>query len=159
MPGTELTVDQRSELVGRLTLVGWLFAFAPIGLIAYQLERVRDVGAQPFAGVWEQRIEVLSFLVLPPNMVVLAPATLAVAIAVWLAGTERGPWLSGLLTLVAGIAITLAVVGVVSIVSIFVNDAAGARDMGGVYLRVGGTFLASGCALLCRTADRPSPAG
>lgn len=154
MSEAEIDAERRAVIVGRLTLIGWLLVGAPIGMIAYQLERVRDVAAQPFASDWDQRLEVLSFVVLPPNMVVLAPPTLAVAAAVWLAGRDRDPWLSGLLTLVAGLAITLAVIGAVSVINIFASDAPGPRDLGGVYLRVGGTFLASGLALVCRTADR-----
>ena len=45
-------------------------------------------------------------------------------------------------------------IGVVSIVSIFVRDEAGPSDIEGVLLRLGGVSLAAGLALICRTADR-----
>ncbi len=156
MPGTDpaLTPDSRAALIRSLTIAGWLLLGGSIGFIAFQLERVRDVGEQPFAGVWDQRIEVLSFLVLPPNLVVLAPAAFVAALATWLAGRDREPWLSALLSGVAAIAITLGVVGVVSIVSIFVRDETGPSDFEGVFLRMGGVSLAAGLALICRTADR-----
>ena len=67
---TELSPESRADLVRRLTIAGWLLLGGSIGFIGFQLERVRGVGEQPFAGVWDQRIEVLSFLTLPPNLVV-----------------------------------------------------------------------------------------
>ena len=97
VPGTELTPERRAVLVRNLTIAGWLLLGGSIGFIAFQLERVRIVTEQPFAGVWDQRIEVLSFLMLPSNLVVLAPATFVAAIATWLAGAEREPWLNTLL--------------------------------------------------------------
>jgi hypothetical protein len=149
-----LTLEPRADLIRNLTLAGWLLFGGAIGFIAFQLERVRDVGQQPFAGVWDQRIEVLSFLVLPPNLVVLSPAAVVIALTTWLAGRERGPWLRGLLIGVASIAITLGVIGVVSIVSIFVRDESGPSDVEGVFLRMGGVAMAAGLAVICRTADR-----
>jgi len=159
VPGTDpadtaLAPDSRADLVRNLTIAGWLLLGGSIGFIAFQLGRVRDVGEQPFAGVWDQRIEVLSFLVLPPNLVVLAPAAFVAALTTWLAGRDRDPWLSSLLSGVAAIAITLGVIGVVSIVSIFVRDETGPSDIEGVLLRMGGVSLAAGLALICRTADR-----
>jgi MFS family permease len=154
VPGTDLTPERRARTVSDLTLAGWLLLGGTFGFIAFQLERVRDVGEQPFAGVWDQRIEVLSFLVLPPNLVVLAPAALVAATATWLAGTERGPWLTALLRAVAGVAITFAVIGVVSILSIAARDDTGPNDVEGIFLRLGGVAMAAGLTVLCRTADR-----
>jgi hypothetical protein len=158
VPGTDpgetaLTPESRADLVRRLTLAGWLLLGGSFGFIAFQYERVRDVGEQPFASVWDQRIEVLSFLMLPPNLVVLAPAAFVAAVATWLTGRNGGPWLTTLLRTVAAIAITLGVIGIVSIVSILVRDEAGPSDIAGVSLRMGGVSLAAGLALICRTAD------
>ena len=154
MPGTDLTPERRADLVRKLTLAGWLLLGGSIGFVAFQLERVRDVGEQPFAGLWDQRIEVLSFLVLPPNLVVLAPAAFVAALATWLAGSARDPWLSTLLNVVAAAAITLGVIGVISIVSILVRDEAGPADIEGVFLRLGGISLAAGLTVICRATDR-----
>jgi hypothetical protein len=154
VPGTELTAAQRTGLVRDLTLAGWLLLGGSIGFVAFQLQRVRDVSEQPFGSVWDQRIEVLSFLMLPPNLVVLAPAVFVAAVATWLAGPQQGPWLSALLRIAASIAITLAVVGVVSVVSILVRDDGGPNDNEGVYLRLGGIALAAGLTIVCRAADR-----
>ncbi len=154
MPGTELTPERRADLVRNLTISGWLLLGGSIGFIAFQLERVRDVTEQPFAGVWDQRIEVLSFLMLPSNLVVLAPATFVAAIATWLAGAEREPWLTTLLRFVAAIAITLGVIGLASIVTIAGSNDGGPIDVEGLFLRLGGMAMAAGLAMVCRTADR-----
>ena len=154
MPGTDLTPERRADLVRHLTIAGWLLLGGPLGFIAFQLDRVRGVGEQPFASVWDQRIEVLSFLMLPPNLVALAPAVFVAALASWLAGSDRDPWLTTLLRLGAGLAITFAAIGLVSIISIIVRDEAGSFDIEGMFLRLGGLSLAAGLAVICRTADR-----
>jgi len=154
VPGTDLTPDRRADLVRQLTIAGWLLLGGPLGFIAFQLDRVRGVGEQPFASVWDQRIEVLSFLMLPPNLVALAPAVFVAALASWLAGSDRDPWLSTLLRLSAALAITFAVIGVVSITSIVLRDEAGSFDIEGMFLRLGGLSMAAGLAVICRSADR-----
>jgi len=156
VPGTELTPERRADLVRNLTIAGWLLLGGSFGFIAFQLERVRGVSEQPFASVWDQRIEVLSFLMLPPNLVVLAPAVFVATIATWLAGRDREPWLSTLLRVAAAIAITMGVIGVVSILSILTRDESGPSDIEGVMLRLGGICLAAGLSVICRTADRLS---
>jgi hypothetical protein len=152
--GTELSDDRRAALVRDLTLAGWLLLAGPVGFIAFQLERVRSVGEQRFATVWDQRIEVLSFTVLPPNLVVIAPMVFVTVVAVWLAGTRRDPWLVTLLRIAAGLPITLAVIGVVSAISIVVRDDSGPSDVEGIMLRLGGIVMAAGFAYLCRLVDR-----
>jgi hypothetical protein len=154
VPGTELTPERRAEVVRNLTIAGWLLLGGPIGFIAFQLDRVRSVSEQPFAGVWDQRIEVLSFLMLPPNLVVLAPVVFVAAAAIWLGGSDRDAWLTTLLRLSAAMAITFAVIGVISIVSILARDDAGTFDTDSVFLRLGGIAMAAGLALVCRIADR-----
>ena len=89
MPGTELTPERRADLVRNLTIAGWLLLGGPIGFVLFQLDRVRCIGSQPFASVWDQRIEVLSFLMLPPNQAVLVPVVFVAAAAIWLAGADR----------------------------------------------------------------------
>ncbi len=154
MPGTDLTPGRRADLVRQLTIAGWLLLGGEIGFIAFQLERVRSVGPQRFATLWDQRIEVLSFTVLPPNLVVLAPTVFVTVLAVWLAGRERDPWLTTLLRIAAGLPITLAVIGVVSTISIIVRDDSGPSDVEGIMLRLGGIVMASGFVYLCRIADQ-----
>lgn len=153
MPGTELTPERRADLIRNLTVAGWLLLGGPIAFLAFQIDRVRSVTEQPFASLWDQRIEVLSFLMLPPNLVVLAPAVFVAAVASWLAGSEVEAWLTTLLRVAAGLAITLGVIGVASIVSIMIRDEAGPVDVESLMLRLGGASFAAGLAIICRTAD------
>ncbi len=154
MPGTELTPERRADLVRTLTIAGWLLLGGTFGFIAFQIDRVRGVTEQPFAGLWDQRIEVLSFLMLPPNLVVLAPAVGVAATAMWIAGPDADVWLTTLVRLTAGLAIALAVIGVLSIVSIMARNDGGPVDVESIFLRLGGVAMAAGLALLCRAADR-----
>jgi hypothetical protein len=154
VPGTELTPERRAGIVRNLTIAGWLLLGGPVGFVLFQLDRVRRIGDQPFASVWDQRIEVLSFLMLPPNQTVLVPVVFVAAVAIWLAGDDRDAWLTTLLRVSAALAITFAVIGAISIVSILARDDAGTFDTDSVFLRFGGIAMAAGLALLCRTADR-----
>ena len=154
MPGTDLTPERRDDLVRNLTIAGWLLLGGPIGFVLFQLDRVRRIGSQPFASVWDQRIEVLSFLMLPPNQAVLVPVVFVAAAAIWLAGDDRDAWLTTLLRLSAALAITFVIIGAISIVSILARDDAGTFDTDSVFLRFGGIAMAAGLALICRTADR-----
>jgi len=156
VPGTDLSPERRAGLVRQLTIAGWLLLGGPIGFIAFQLDRVRRVGAQPFASVWEQRIEVLSFLMLPPNLSVLVPVVFVAAGTTWLAGADRDPWLRTLLLVSAGLAIAFAVIGVISIATIVLSDQPGDASDAGVFLRLGGVAMAAGLAMICRIADRPT---
>jgi hypothetical protein len=148
-----LTPERRTDLVRDLTIAGWLLLGGPIGFVAFQFERMRGVTAQPFASVFDQRVEVLSFLMLPPNLVVLAPAVFVAALATWLSGPEREVWLTTLLRFAAALGITLGAIGMVSILSILGNDDGGPTDFEGIFLRVGGIAMAAGLAMICRTAD------
>jgi hypothetical protein len=160
VPGTDPAAPDRTALVRQLTTAGWLFLGGSIGLISFQLERVRSIrgSGAAFAGAWDQRLEVLSFLMLPPNLVVLAPAALIAATAGWLAGPEHDTWLVTLLRLITGIAIAMFLIGVVSIISILLRDNTGPSEIDGVFLRIGGMSLAAGIAVLCRTAEKYQPA-
>ena len=150
----ELTPELRADLVRSLTIAGWLLLGGPIGFVLFQLDRVRRIGSQPFATVWDQRIEVLSFLMLPPNQAVLVPVVFVAAAAIWLAGRDRDAWLTTLLRLSAALAITFAAIGVISIVNILARGDTGTFDTDSVFLRVGGIAMAAGLALICRAADR-----
>lgn len=149
-PGSAL----RTHVVTRLTIVGWLLLGAQIGFFSLQLERVRSIDGDGtrFASAWDRRIEVLSFIIWPPNIVVLAPVALVVASATILAGREPDPWLSSLLRIVAAIAITLAFLGVPAIAEIVTREGSGI-EMERVLLNLGGMSFAGGIAVLCRLAD------
>ncbi len=90
-------------------------------------------------------------MVLPPNLVALAPAAGVAAIATYLAGRERSVWLDALLRVVAGIALALAGVGLAAIAEVATRQ--GTLDLDSIFLRLGGISIAIGIAWLCRTID------
>jgi hypothetical protein len=151
VPGTEPARSRASELVHQLTIVGWLLLGGEFGFILFQMERVRTVDGTRFATAWDQRIEVLSFLMLPPNLATLAPAAAVAALTTYLAGRERSAWLDVLLRVVAGIAIVLAAVGVAAIAEVATR--VGELDLDSIFFRFGGISIAVGIAWLCRTVD------
>jgi hypothetical protein len=163
VPGTDLDGSdraiellRRASLIRTLTLSGWLLFGGSIGMLAYQLRQMRDLdGSSAFGGdVWDRRIEVLSFVMLPPNLVVLAPTVTIAVVAAWLAGRSSNTWLVSLVRICAGLAAVMAAIGTASIVSIIVRDEAGPSDWGDVFLRLGGISMALGMALLCLSAER-----
>ena len=138
-------------LVQQLTIIGWLFLGGEFGFILFQMERVRTVDGTRFATEWDQRVEVLSFIMLPPNLIALVPAAAVAAATVFLAGPRRSPWLDALLRVTAGIAITLIGVGIAAIVEVATRN--GDVDFDSIFLRLGGMSIAAGIAWLCRIAD------
>jgi hypothetical protein len=151
VPGVEPRLEGRAPLVHQLTMIGWLFLGGEFGFILFQMERVRAVDGTRFATAWDQRIEVLSFIMLPPNLVALVPAAAVAAVTAYLAGPQRSSWLDVLLRVTAGIAIALFGVGIAAIVE--VGTRAGNVDLDSIFFRLGGMSIAAGIAWLCRVAD------
>lgn len=150
-PSTDAATTGVARLVHQLTVVGWLLLGGESGFILSQLQRVRTVDGTRFSTAWGQRIETLSFLILPPNQAVLVPAVAAVVMAVILETGERSPWLDALLRTIAAISITFVAVGFVSIME--VGSRAGDLEIGSIFLQLGGMAMAAGIAVLCRVAD------
>lgn len=142
-----------NAIVNRLTLIGWLLLGAEFGFIGFQLDRIRsiDPDGTRFASAWDRRIEVLGFIMLPPNIVVLAPAALIAALATIMAGHDPDPWLSTLLRVVAAAAITLGFIGIPAIIEVAMRP--GSIEIDQVFIRLGGMSFAAGLATLCRLAD------
>jgi len=151
VPGAEPRLEGRAALVQQLTIIGWLFLGGEFGFILFQMERVRTVDGTRFATAWDQRVEVLSFIMLPPNLIALVPAAAVAAATVFLAGPRRSSWLDALLRVTAGIAITLIGVGIAAIVEVATRN--GDVDFDSIFLRLGGMSIAAGIAWLCRIAD------
>ena len=153
MPGSDAAERSDLTLVQQLTVVGWLLLGGQFGFILFQFERVRTVDGTRFATVWGQRIEVLSFLILPPNLMVLFPAAAVAIGTTWLAGSaQRGAWLDSLLRVVAGIAISMVFIGFAAIIEI--STRIGQLELDSIFFRLGGMSLATGIALGCRLADQ-----
>jgi hypothetical protein len=153
VPGPDAAERPDLLLIQQLTVVGWLLLGGQFGFVLFQFERVRTVDGTRFATAWDQRIEVLSFLMLPPNLVVLFPAAAVAVGTTWLAGSaQRGAWLDTLLRVVAGIAISMIFIGLAAIIEI--STRVGQLELDSIFFRLGGMSLAAGIALGCRLADR-----
>jgi len=152
VPGTEPERTGHAGLIHQLTIAGWLLLGGELGFILFQLQRARTVDGSRFATAWSQRIEVLGFMTLPPNLVVLAPAAAAAAVATFLAGSTRDQWLDVLLRVIAAVAIVMFFTAVAAIIEIFTRS--GEVEFDSIFLRLGGMGLASGIALVCRAADQ-----
>ena len=153
MPGSDAAERSDLALIQQLTVVGWLLLGGQFGFILFQFERVRTVDGTRFATVWDQRIEVLSFLILPPNLIVLFPAAAVAIGTTWLAGSaQRDAWLDSLLRVVAGIAISMVFIGLAAIIEVATRT--GQLELDSIFFRLGGMSLAAGIALGCRLADQ-----
>jgi hypothetical protein len=140
-------------VVGAICFVGWgLFVF-------WVVNRVRRTGASRIAGVWEERLDQLAFLVLPPNVPVLAMAAAAAATATYLAGPTQELGLAVLLRLIRWSANALVVVGVASAVVTLITDTEGPDRIGTVAFRLGGAALAAGISYVCLSVGRTAPGG
>jgi hypothetical protein len=149
----------RERWAGVLTTVGWLFLVGYLAEIAVQIDRARRITTSSFSdGVWGQRVEVLSFVVIPQGIIILVPAAAAAVAAVLLArGTlaEHEPWHGVLVRAVAGtaiVAIALAVVHVLVVVFDGTDDDAG--DFGSLVRRMGGLAMAAAIVRICLEAER-----
>jgi hypothetical protein len=125
-------------------------------MITFQLGRTRGIGdgSEAFGqSAWDQRLEVLSFVMLPPNIVVLVPAVaIATIVAVCGGGRDRA-WATALLRVTAGTAAVMFVVGALFLVSLVTRDERGPFELDDGYLRMGGMAMAAGMFVLCRAAD------
>ncbi|MDA3031057.1 MAG: hypothetical protein O3B90_01860 [Actinomycetota bacterium] len=153
MPGPDAADRTDLSLIQQLTVVGWLLLGGQFGFMLFQFERVRTADGTRFATAWGQRIEVLSFMMLPPNLVVLFPAAAVAIGTTWLAGSaQRGAWLNSLLRVIAGIAVSMIFIGFAAIIEI--STRIGQLELDSIFLRLGGMSLAAGIALGCRLAEQ-----
>ena len=136
-----------------LSYLGWLLFFFR------QVERMLRVGPQQFAGLWDQRIEVMSFIVLPPNIIVLVPAAACASAATWIAGPTQQLDLAILLRLTRWTANLQAGIAAVSAVSVAINDNGSPTWVGDVGIRVAGFVFAIAISRFCRAAGSTAPGG
>lgn len=139
--------------VAGLCFVGWL-AFA-----LRQVSLMRRVGESQLDGIWEQRLEVLSFIVLVPNITAFVPAAAAAATATWLAGPTQELGLAILLRLIRWSAAILILIGAASILNSLVNDFDSPARVEDIALRAGGILIAGAMIVMCRNAGRTAPGG
>lgn len=133
--------------------LGWLLFFFR------QVERVLRVSPQRFAGLWDQRLEVLSFAVLPPNILIIVPAALCASAATWLAGPSQELDLAILLRLTRWSANLMGGVAAASAVSTLITDSGSSTRLGEASMRVAGLMFAIAISRFCQVAGRRAPGG
>ncbi len=149
----------RSDLIRALTTAGWFAFVAWLGFVFWVIGRVTRVSAQQFGGVWEQRIEVMSFIALPPNSVMLIPAALLASVAAWMSGPAESLSVAVLLRLVRWAAIGQVVVSAASIVSILVNETGSPTEVQDIGQRVSGVLMSLAVITVSSAVERRSPGG
>ncbi|MEM1333794.1 MAG: hypothetical protein AAGG08_10075 [Actinomycetota bacterium] len=150
--------DRRDAFVRALTTAGWFAFVAWVLFIFRQVGRVTQINEPGFGGVWEERIEVLSFVVLPPNAVVIVPAAALAILATWLSGARQTFDLAVLLRLVRWGAVLQGVIAIVSAVTIVFTETGSPTEAQDVALRTSGLAMAAGVVVVALATERTSPA-
>jgi hypothetical protein len=156
-----MALDQRARerWAVALTSAGWLTLVAYLLLLIAQIRRAFAITVGSFEdGVWGERIETISFVTLPQNLVILVPAAAAGVAAVMLLHDApellHGSWARQLVRIVAGlcyVVIALAVLGIVDVL-MQVPDAIGGTSA--ILTRVGGILMALAMIRVCLEAER-----
>ncbi len=136
-----------------LTYAAWLI------FLFRQFERVARVTEQRFAGEWDQRLEVLSFVALPPNVMLIVLPAVAASIATWMAGPTQTLELAIVLRLTRWSANLMILIAGVSAVATLVNDTVSPTRIGDFGMRIAGILIAAAASKLCLEAGRTAPGG
>ncbi|BAN03000.1 hypothetical protein [Ilumatobacter coccineus] len=138
---------------GMVFYVGWLLFFFR------QVERVFRVSPQRFAGLWDQRLEVLSFVVLPPNILIIVPAAACASAATWIAGQAQELDLAILLRLTTWSINLMGAIAAASAVVTLMTDNGSPTRAGDAAIRIAGLMFAIATSQFCRVAARRAPGG
>ena len=157
--GRDSSLDRNphTEFVRAITSAGWFAFLAWLLFLFRQIARVVNVGEQQFAGLWDQRIEVLSFIVLPPNVALLVPSAIAATAATYLAGPTQTVDLAVQIRIVRWAAILQSAIAVVSAMSIVVNETGSPTEAQDLSMRFAGLSMSVGIIVLTRATERSSP--
>jgi len=142
-----------------LTTAGWLVLAAYLLLLIAQIRRAFAVTVGSFEdGVWGQRIELVSFVTLPQNLVILVPAAAAGVGAVMLlhdATQElQVSWARQLVRITAGLNYVVVALAVLGIVDVFMQTPDSIGGTTAILTRVGGILMAIAMIRVCLEAER-----
>lgn len=152
--GRDLTDLTRAlTSAGMVFYVGWLLFFFR------QVERMFRVSPQRFAGVWDQRLEVLSFVVFPPNILIILPAAACASAATWIAGPAQELDLAILLRLTRWSVNLMGGVAALSAVVTLITDSGSPTRAGDAGIRIAGLMFAIATSRFCHVAAREAPGG
>lgn len=131
---------------------------AYVGYIMWQVRRAFQITEGSFEdGLWWQRVEQISFLSLPQNLMVLVPAAACAAmgsVLVRAAVDHAVINLSQLTRVVAGLALVAIAIAALGIVGIFFRNPDGVGDLAAFVLRLGGIAMASAIIRICLEVER-----
>ena len=152
-----MTVSDRIRWITTATHVGWLTLTAYLALIIIELRRAAAISESRFEdGVWGQRIEIVSFVALPQNAVILVPPAIAAAVAGALIATlhpDDRPdltWSRRLARVTGGLAIVVIALAVIGIIGIPFRYADPLADLAAIVGRLAGVAIALAVIRLCR---------
>ena len=155
-----MTEHDRVRWARALTLVGWLFLIAYLGFVTSQVRRAFAITRASFEdGLWWQRIEQISFVSLPQNLMVLVPAAAAAAIGTVLVRSvvdHSVLRLAQLVRVVAGLSAVVIVIAALGIVGIFFRNPDSVGDLAAFVSRLGGILMSIAMIRVCLEADRSS---
>ena len=154
-----LVERDRQRWAVALTTAGWLVLAAYLLLLIAQIRRAFAVTVSSFEdGVWGQRIETVSFVTLPQNLVILVPAAAAGVAAVMLLRDApsqlHGSWARHLVRVVAGLCYVVVVLAVLGIVDVLMQTPDSVGGTSAILTRVGGILMAIGMIRVCLEAER-----
>jgi hypothetical protein len=154
-----LVERDRQRWAVALTTAGWLVLAAYLLLLIAQIRRAFAVTVSSFEdGVWGQRIETVSFVTLPQNLVILVPAAAAGVAAVMLLRDAplqlQGSWARQLVRVVAGLCYVVVVLAILGIVDVFMQTPDSVGGTSAILTRVGGILMAIGMIRVCLEAER-----
>jgi hypothetical protein len=156
-----VNVADRDRWAATLGTAGWLFLVAWLALLVTQLRRAAILKSSPFEdGVWGQRAEIVSFVTLPQNLVVLVPAVACAALAAALTSPHpemQSIWRTRLNRFAAGacyVAIALATFG---ILDVFAQNPDSDGAVAAVLPRAAGVLMAVGMVRVCLLVERQTP--
>ncbi|MAT04917.1 MAG: hypothetical protein CL424_07730 [Acidimicrobiaceae bacterium] len=141
-----------------LVFTGWMFALAFVGQLIIQVRRAAAVSDSRFEdGKWGQRAELVSFVTLPQNAIIVVPGVIASLAAAWLVRPLVEPvvvHLRWLIRILAGLAYVIIALGLIGIVAVFFQgnfDSVG--DVGSILGRLGGVAIGFAIVRLCTEAE------
>ena len=154
-----LDARERQRWSVALTSAGWMILAAYLLLLIAQIRRAFAVTVSSFEdGVWGERIETVSFVTLPQNLVILVPAAAAGVAAVLLLQDSPqelpGLWARQLVRIVAGLCYVVVALAVLGIVDVLMQTPDAVGGTAAILSRIGGILMAIAMIRVCLEAER-----
>jgi hypothetical protein len=147
----------RERWARALVTAGWLITGSFLLYLVGQIRRALAIKQTSFEdGVWGQRVEQISFVALPQNLVMLVPAAAAAVGATWLmlgAGLDQVPWTRQLVRVVAGVSLVTIALAVLGILDVFAQSPDWVGGSIAVLNRVAGILMAWAMIRVCLESE------